>query len=352
VAKTERKKRMRAFKPKLKPVPQSRSARRRTSIPNSLFARTLDLSEGEAHTMLRTMYAIRHLETALFALQCEGRLSKDVRLGSGLEAIAVGACSVLKKQDRVVRGARGHAHLLARGLSAVSLLAEICGGSDGICGGRAGSSHACDLSAGVFSTGGTHGPAAALAVGLALAEKMRGTQNAVLCFADADDCERGAFHEALALAAEWMLPLVFLVEATQDSARIKKGFHAIAVHERARSYGLESATCDGMRAMDVREAVSAALLRARSGGGATLVEAAAHVFPPHAQSAVHSGHAGQATGTNGSGASALEHWKTVDPLSQFRVVLAESETISPGAADVLERNVIEDIKAAVKSALE
>lgn len=339
MAKATTKKKARAFKPRLKPVPQPRKLRTR-AIPNSLFARTLDIADDQALAMLRGMYRIRHVETALFEMSRDGRLPQRVELASGLEASTVGACSVLRAEDRVVRASRGHGHLLARGLNVKRLLAEICGRAEGICGGHAGSLHATDCAAGIFGTGS--GPAANLpfAAGLALAAKQDGKKQVVLCFAGTETSEQGLFHETLSLAAQWDLPLVIVCEYAGPATRAKKGFRAEHVWERAQSYGAEGLACDGLRVLDVREAVGAACERARSGGGPTLVEAAVHFYPPHSHGA------GEPT------ESELERWKTVDPISQFRLVLAETETIQTPQADAIEREVIEEVKVAVKYALE
>jgi len=339
VAKATTKKKARAFKPRLKPVPQPRKLRAR-AIPNSLFARTLDISDDQAISMLRGMYRIRHVENALFEMSRDGRLTQRVEFASGLEASTVGACSVLRPGDRVVRGSRGHGHLLARGLNVKRLLAEICGRAEGICGGHAGSLHATDCAEGIFGTGS--GPAANLpfAAGLALAAKQSEKKQVVLCFAGTETAEQGLFHETLSLAAQWDLPLVIVCEYAGPATRAKKGFRAEHVWERAQSYCAEGLACDGLRVLDVREAVGAACDRARSGGGPTLVEAAVHFYPPHSH------------GAEEPSESELERWKTVDPISQFRLVLAETETVQTPQADAIEREVMEEVKVAVKFALE
>lgn len=330
---------------KIKPVLISRKARQRSKLPSgNLFSRMLEISNTQAVQMLRDMYRIRHFEEKVFELSSGNKLPGVSHVYTGQEAVAVGACSVLRKDDYITSTHRPHGHCIARGGDVKLMLAELAGKSSGYCRGKGGSMHLADIKAGNLGATGIVGGNIPVATGAALACKFNRKGQVVLCFFGDGAANNGAFHEALNLAAIWDLPVVFICENNQFAMSFpaKIGFRAGNVHTRADSYGMEGVSCDGMRALDVREAVSKACERARAGKGPTLIEALTYCHRGHSRSDAQSHRT----------KDEVEEWKAKDPISQFRIILAEADAVTPDQADKIEVEVIEEIQAAVQFALE
>jgi len=228
----------------------------------------------ERVALLRTMLLIRAVENAwadaYFAEEITGI---PPSLSTGQEAIATGACAALADGDFVFTTHRGQAPQIARGLEPRRVLAELYCRRDGYNKGK--SYHVTDVSRGVIGMGGVVPAQIPVAGGMALAQKMRGTDRVSVAFFGDGASNEGAFHETANLAAMWTLPLILLCEnngycITQPVADAVK---APSIASRAAAYGLPGVCVDGNDVLAVREAITAAVARARTGGGATLVEA-------------------------------------------------------------------------------
>ncbi|HEY3324908.1 MAG TPA: thiamine pyrophosphate-dependent enzyme [Planctomycetota bacterium] len=309
---------------------RSRAVRKsRRPVMPSLFVRALEISNEEAALMLRQMFSIRLLEKKLHDLSGSAKPAQSGRIPlpafySGKEAVAVGACSVLRPDDFISITEGGHAHYLARGLTLKALLATAAGRATGCGSGKS------DLQRLPFSPPGNLGRGdPPLALGAALACKLAARQQVAACFVGDGAASDGAFHETLAAAAAWEVPLIFVCES-EHSSRTRE-----ALHVRAQAYGIEGVSCDGSHVLEVRESVAAACARARDGQGPTLIEATVKPIVVGAE---------DEDGVDGG--------KPKEPIELFRIVLAEAEAVSPAAADAMEEEVSGEVDAAVKYALE
>lgn len=224
--------------------------------------------------LMRTMLLTRRLEQAwadaYFAEEIGGI---PPSLSTGQEAVSAGACAALEDGDFVFTTHRGQAAQVARGLDPKRILAELYCRRTGYNKGK--SYHVTDVSRGVIGMGGIVPAQVPVAGGMALAQKMRGTDRVSLAFFGDGASNEGAVHETANLSAMWSLPLVLLCEnngyciTQRDTEAIK----APSVAARAAGYGLPGAMVDGNDPLAVRDAVAAAVARARLGGGATFIEA-------------------------------------------------------------------------------
>lgn len=184
-----------------------------------------------------------------------------------------GACAALEPGDFVFTTHRGQAPQVARGLDPKRIMAELYCRRTGYNKGK--SYHVTDVSRGVIGMGGIVAAQVPVAAGMALAQKLRGTDRVSLAFFGDGASNEGAVHESANLAAMWTLPLILLCEnngycITQPVAAAVKA-ESIAI--RATGYGLPGVVVDGNDPLAVRDTIAAAVARARAGGGATLVEA-------------------------------------------------------------------------------
>ena len=229
-----------------------------------------------ARALLRTMLRIRGIENAW----AEAYFKEEIggippSLSTGQEAIAAGACDVLEDGDFVFTTHRGQAPQVARGLDSRRLMAELYCRRAGYNKGK--SYHVTDMTRGVLGMGGIVPAQVPVAGGMALAQKLRGTNRVSVAFFGDGASNEGAVHETANLAAMWSLPLILLCEnngycITQKVATAVK---APSIAARAAGYGFPGEVVDGTDVFAVREAVARAVARARSGGGPTLIEATA-----------------------------------------------------------------------------
>jgi pyruvate dehydrogenase E1 component alpha subunit len=192
----------------------------------------------------------------------------------GQEAVAVGVCGALLREDYVWGAHRSHGHYLAKGGDLKRLMAEIFCRATGCCGGRGGSMHVCDPEVGVMGTVPIVAATIPIAVGAALAETLRGGQRVSVSFLGDGATEEGHFHESVNLAALKRLPVLFVCE---------NNFYAshMAWWERrpndnllglATAHGIAGECLDGNDVESVYEAAVRAVARARAGDGPTFLE--------------------------------------------------------------------------------
>jgi len=196
--------------------------------------------------------------------------------GLGQEAIQAGAVSALRRDDYLFYAHRGLGYALAKGMSPVTLLADLFGRSGGSVGGKGGGTvHFVDPELGVLGQGGTVGSSFVLGAGAGISAQMLGTDQVVAIFFGDGAAARGTWHEAALTASVWKLPLVWICENNgwAISVPIAEQSPTENIADRAAAYGVPGVVVDGQDAVAVREATEEAVARARAGEGPTLIEA-------------------------------------------------------------------------------
>jgi len=160
----------------------------------------------------RMMLRIRRFDERVRELFLEGTVKGTAHSCVGQEAIAAGACAVLRDADFIISHHRGHGHCLAKGAAMKRMMAELMGRVDGYCRGLGGSMHVADLSKNILGANGVVGAGIGLGTGAALAAHMRADGTAGIAFFGDGAANEGIFHEALNLASLWKLPIVYLCE--------------------------------------------------------------------------------------------------------------------------------------------
>ncbi len=237
-------------------------------------ARSLAPDASALRRLMRTMLLIRAVEKAWG----DAYLAEEIggippALSTGQEAIAAGTCAALGDGDFVFTTHRGQAAQVARGLDPKRILAEVYCRRSGYNRGK--SYHVTDVARGVIGMGGIVAAQVPVAGGMALAQKMRGTDRVSVAFFGDGASNEGAMHEAANLAAMWTLPLILLCENNRYciTQRDTDAVKAPSIAARAAGYGLPGVVVDGADPLAVQAAVADAVARARGGGGASFVEA-------------------------------------------------------------------------------
>jgi TPP-dependent pyruvate/acetoin dehydrogenase alpha subunit len=233
-----------------------------------------ELTKDQLLEAYRVMRTIREFEERLHTEFATGEIPGFVHLYAGEEAIAAGVCTHLGPDDYVASTHRGHGHSIAKGCDVTAMMAEIYGKRDGICHGKGGSMHIADLSKGMLGANGIVGGGPPLVCGVGLTAKVRGSDQVAVSFTGDGGSNQGTFLESLNLAAAWHLPVVFVVENNGYAESTSPNFHqaGVDVAKRADGFGLPGVSVDGFDFFAVHEAAGEAIRRARTGGGASLIE--------------------------------------------------------------------------------
>jgi pyruvate dehydrogenase E1 component alpha subunit len=233
--------------------------------------------------LYRQMLRIRRFEEEAARLYTERKIGGFLHLYIGQEAVAVGAMSVLEKKDYVMTAYRCHGHYLARGGSSRAGMSELMGKATGCAKGRGGSMHFYDSTLNFMGGWGIIGAHVPVAAGIAFAQNYQNTDAVTVCFLGDGAINIGPFHEGLALAALWKLPVVYVIENNFFS--MGTPLHKTAPTEdlsiRALGYPMARDTVDGHDVFAVRSCLHTAVRRAREHKLPTLIEAKTYRYRGH-----------------------------------------------------------------------
>ena len=289
------------------------------------------------------MLAIRRMEEALAKAYALRKFGGFLHLYIGQEAVAVGALAAIKPEDYVIATYREHAHAYAKGMPAKEILAELYGKATGCSKGLGGSMHLFDAARNFLGGYGIVGGHIPIAAGAAFASKYRGDGRVTLCFFGDGSVAQGAFHEGVALAALWRLPVVFICENNLYSmgTPLYRSLSVADVSQKALGYGIARDRFDGEDVIRVHDRVAEAVRRARNESIPTLIEIRTYRFRGHSMS-----DAGLYRTKE-----EVEEWKRRDPISYGRELLVRAKVDEKDIV-AIETKVSEEIEDAVKFAEE
>lgn len=294
-------------------------------------------------SLFEQMVLLRKFETAAQIACRKGETPGFLHLYIGQEATGVGVCAHLRRTDWVTSTHRGHGHALAKGANPGSVMAELFGRADGICGGRGGTMHLYDKSVGLFGTNGIVGAGIGHAVGIGMAARQQGHDGIGVAFFGDGAANHGGFHEALNFAAVQRAPAVFVCENNlyATATPLKSITLNPEIAQRAASYGMPGVAVDGNDVFAVWNAMKEATERARAGKGPTLIEAKTYRTVGH--------HEGDPVIGTYRTQEEVDAWIKRDPIDMFRKRLTKVY----GSATHEELAQIETrIDAVVQEALE
>jgi pyruvate dehydrogenase E1 component alpha subunit len=291
----------------------------------------------------RKMLELRLFELKVQELYRNARLPGFVHLYVGEEAVGVGVCLNLENKDLVFSTHRGHGHALAKGVPPGVVLAELWGKVAGSSGGRGGSMHMYAPEWGFMGTNGIVGAPIPLATGGALSAKLKGSGQVVVSFFGEGAVNSGSFHEAINMGTVWDLPVVYVCENNLYATEMafSRATKNTSVARRAESYGLPGVEVDGQDVIAVHRVAKAAIDRARSGGGPTLIECKTYRYVGH--------HEGD-PGTDYRTRDEVQYWKELDPVTRARKLLIESRMADEAELKAVDQEVEDLIDQAVEFA--
>jgi len=308
-----------------------------------------NITKDQKLALYRGLVRARGYDELNVRMASEGKLLTFYHSSQGHEAIGVGGCSVLRKDDYAYLHLRGHGipYAIGKGIDPKGAVAEHLGKATGWGGGITGV-HFVSKENGMLGAGGTIGSGFVLSAGYALAAKKRGSGQVCACFVGDGAMQRGQAHEAMNMAACWKLPVVWIVENNLmawftpfcDTCAVKD------IAEIAGAYNMPGEIVDGMDVFAVRKAVEKAVERARKGEGPSLIECKTYRFRSHSEGRPDVCH------YKPRPKEEIDEWKKRDPLVICREKLLKEKVLTPAIIDQIDRECAAELQETEKFALE
>jgi acetoin:2,6-dichlorophenolindophenol oxidoreductase subunit alpha len=296
-------------------------------------------SPAQLREMLRTMQTIRRFEERASKGFQDGDVYGVVHCYIGEEAVAVGVCSALNKDDQIISTHRGHGHCIAKGADLKRMTAELYGRETGYCKGKGGSMHIADFDIGMLGANGIVAGGISIITGAGLAAQLDGGDRVAVGFFGDGASNAGPFHESINIAATWKLPVVYVCEnnlwAVNTPASDSVATADVAA--RAAGYAIPGIVVDGNDIVAVHEAARTAIDRARAGHGPSLIECKTYRHRRHTE---------RATQPDARPQNEIDAWLEKDPIPLLRARLA-ADGFSDADFATLDAQVLAQIEAAV-----
>jgi pyruvate dehydrogenase E1 component alpha subunit len=294
--------------------------------------------------MLRTMWRIRKFEERVGELKRADQVYGLIHLSVGQEGVGAAVCGQLRDDDPVYSGHRAHGHALAKGAPLNRTLAELMGRAGGLCHGLGGSMHLVDVEHGFMGATGVVGGNIPMALGSALAGRLRGGDQVAVVFFGDGAVQAGHFNESVNLATLWGLPVVLVCENNGFAEFTPRSAHTNVerVSDVVAPYELTRETVDGNDAVAVWEAFGRFLDAARGGDGPFLLECLTYRLRGHYE------------GDPAAYREAISKadWQEKDPILRFQRAGVEAGWFSAEEAADLEKEAITELAEAESFARE
>jgi pyruvate dehydrogenase E1 component alpha subunit len=232
------------------------------------------------------MLSIRRFEEKAGQLYGMGLIGGFCHLYIGQEAVVIGMQMALKDGDQVITGYRDHGHMLATGMTARGVMAELTGRRDGYSRGKGGSMHMFSKEKHFYGGHGIVGGQVSLGTGLAFANRYRGNDNVSLTYFGDGAANQGQVYESFNMAALWKLPVIYIVENNRYAmgTSVSRASAQTDFSQRGKSFGIPGYQVDGMDVRAVKAAADDATEYCRSGKGPIILEMLTYRYRGHSMS--------------------------------------------------------------------
>jgi len=297
------------------------------------------LSRAHVLDLLKQMIRIRRFEDKCAELYTHEKIRGFLHLYDGEEAVAAGVIPVLEKRDRVVATYREHGHALVRGVPMTKVLAEMYGKQEGCSHGRGGSMHLFDRATNFHGGNAIVGGGLPLAVGLALADRMRRESTVTACFFGEGAVAEGEFHESLNLAALWGLPVLFVCENNLYAmgTALALSESETEIEHKAACYRVQAEVVDGMDVVAVEAAARRAVHAVRETGKPYFLECRTYRLRAHSMF----------DAQLYRDKAEIETWRKKEPIVRFQEWLEANRIIHADDLARIEADVAAEIAEAV-----
>src|SRR5258705_2616974 len=302
------------------------------------------LADEQLLEMFYWLKVIRGFDLRLSTLVKQGKVRSGVYTGIGQEAIIVGTCFGLRKEDFIAPLHRDLGAFLMKGVEPRVMMSQMFAKTTGLSKGRDSALHSGVTELGIFGNTSMLGANLPVAAGLGLTFKMEKVDNVVIAYFGEGASNAGDFHEALNFAGVQQLPVIFICENNQYaySVPVEKSMAIDDVAIRAEGYGFDGVAINGNDVLAVYQATQGALARARGGEGPTLIECKTYRWHGHSE------HDKAFYRTD----EELAMWKSRDPIPTFTTYLTGMRLLDDAKIAAIEARVKQSIDEAVEFAMD
>jgi TPP-dependent pyruvate/acetoin dehydrogenase alpha subunit len=295
--------------------------------------------------MYRRMMSIRLFEEQVNELYTRALMPGLAHLYIGEEAVAVGVCEALQKDDYITSTHRGHGHCLAKGASPDRMFAELLGKRAGYCKGKGGSMHIADPATGNLGANAIVAGSVGIATGAAFSSKYLKNGRVAACFFGEGALGQGVLYEEMNLAQLWKLPVIYVCENNLYTEYTHfSETTAGDILERATAFGLTAQRADGQDVRAVYASANHLVERARKGEGPGFLLCDTYRYHGH--------HVGDINREYYRAKNEEQHWKTNrDPLKVLGDYLLQEAFTDRETLARMQAEIASLMKAAVEFAI-
>ena len=306
---------------------------------------SMDATSEKWLQMFRRMQMIRHFEQHVNDLYMRALMPGLAHLYIGEEAVAVGTCEALRRDDYITSTHRGHGHCVAKGASPDRMFAELLGKEVGYCRGKGGSMHIADPATGNLGANAIVAGSAGIATGAAFSAKHQGKGQVAVCFFGEGALGQGVVYEVMNLAALWKLPVIYVCENNLYTEYTHfTETTAGDILARGRAFGVPSECVDGQDVRAVYATATRLVERARRGEGPAFLLCNTYRYTGH--------HVGDINREYYRSRQEEQEWKTRrDPILLFTNWLVAEKIADARTLERIESEVEAEMQADVDFAV-
>jgi len=296
--------------------------------------------------MYKQMLRIRLFEEQVNQLYTRALMPGLAHLYIGEEAVAVGVCEALRRDDYITSTHRGHGHCLAKGASLDLMFAELLGKEAGYCKGKGGSMHIADPATGNLGANAIVGGSAGIATGAAFSAKRLGTGQVAVCFFGDGALGQGLLYEVMNIASLWKLPVIYVCENNMYNEYTHYSETTAGdILQRGPAFGVESHKVDGQDVRAVYAIMQKLVERARKGEGPSILFCDTYRFHGH--------HVGDIAREYYRSKQEEQAWKTDrDPVTLMAKNLTALGIADSAALEKIQADIQAEVDTAVKFAID
>ncbi len=315
--------------------------------PKTRSVTSVDKSADVEHWLhvYEQMAKIREFEEKVNELYMKALMPGLAHLYSGQEAVAVGVCEALNRDDYITSTHRGHGHCLAKGASVEIMFAELLGKEAGYCRGKGGSMHIADPASGNLGANAIVGGSMGIATGAAFSSKMRGSGQVAVCFFGDGALGQGLLYEVMNMASLWKLPVIYVCENNLygEYTHVTETL-AGEITSRAKAFGIYAETINGQDVQLVYSTMQKMVERARRGEGPAFLECQTYRYYGH--------HVGDINRTYYRPKEEEQEWRmTKDPIKLLADKLVEQKLTTQSILDAIYTDVQSEIEKGMQFAI-
>ena len=318
----------------------------RTKTDLQLPTSKLQFDVEQSLHMYQQMVKIREFEERVNELYKSAKMPGLAHLYTGEEAVAVGVCEALRRDDYITSTHRGHGHCLAKGASVDRMFAELLGKEAGFCRGKGGSMHIADPASGNLGANAIVGGSAGIATGAAFSAKRRGTGQVAVCFFGDGALGQGLLYEVMNMAALWKLPVIYVCENNlYNEYTHYSETTAGELTARAQAFGISTEIIDGQDVQLVYATMQRLVADARRGNGPAFLQCNTYRYYGH--------HVGDINRTYYRSKEEEHTWTSArDPLKILAERLVSQGLTEQPVLDQIHHDVKAEVNAGVQFALD